>query len=93
MYFNHVTILKLIQTVSVFSSLRSVSGKKLLDIEKGNGNGNNGGGNGNGGGGDVVMTGEVKCVPYQVEALMASDVLGGPDDENDDAVEAPTDDL
>jgi len=28
-----------------------------------------------------------------LEALMASDVLGGPDDDNDDAVEAPTDDL
>ena len=54
-------------------------------------NGNNGGNNGNNGvnngnndngngGDDIVMTGEVKCVPYQVEALM----VGGDDDAVDE---------
>ena len=47
-------------------------------------NGNNGVNNGNNdngnGGDDIVMTGEVKCVPYQVEALM----VGGDDDEVDE---------
>ena len=82
MYFKNAT-LKLVQTVGLISSLHAVSAKNIFN--NGNGNGN---GNGNDGD-DIVTTGEVKCVPYQVEALMASDVIGGPDED----VGAPVDEL
>jgi hypothetical protein len=81
MIFKNATLLKIVQTVGIVSSLHTVSAKNIF---------NNGNGNGNGrGGDDIVTTGEVKCVPYQVEALMASDVLGAPDDD----VGAPVDEL
>ena len=87
MHFKNAT-LKLVQTVGLISSLHAVSAKNIFN--NGNGNGNGNGNNGNGkDGDDTVTTGEVKCVPYQVEALMASDVLGGPDED----VGAPVDEL
>lgn len=87
MYFKNAT-LKLL----IISSLHAVGAKNIFNNGngKGYGNGNNGNGNGNGNDGDdIVTTGEVKCVPYQVEALMASDVIGGPDEDGG----APVDEL
>ena len=82
MYFKNAT-LKLL----IISSLHAVGAKNIFNNGNGNGgNGNNGNGND---GDDIVTTGEVKCVPYQVEALMASDVIGGPDEDGG----APVDEL